>query len=167
MSSILLPLIAVGGIYLAVNTFTRKNKKHPSSSTRTTTTSTDSYDTEKTSSTDTYHYKRKPEKSRNLFSLREGNRKTRKQTDSKKLFVFYSFGEKNKDWEYKNIPDGWKMKRRILSVNSTSYYNNVDVFKGESKYIQQMRDYLEKIFSQLKENRIVKEYKVRGINTPL
>ena len=90
---------------------------------------------------------------RNLFSLslnkskRKDNRKVEKS--DRKLFVFYSFGEKNKDWDYKNLPSTWKMKRRVISVNRTNHYNNVDVFTGEKKYQDKMREYLEKAFRQL------------------
>jgi hypothetical protein len=177
MSAILLPLVAAGGIYLAVDAFTRKNRK---SSKDTSTTTTTKSSTEKDSKPDSSTQKaplkakrkhrslanKKPEE---LFSLIKGHRKTKKnvEKETRKLFVFYSFGEKNKDWDYKSLPSTWKMKRRVLSVNRTTNYNNVDVFTGEKRYQEQMRNYLEKAFSQLKANEIVKEYKIRGINAPV
>jgi len=182
MSAILLPLVAAGGIYLAIDAFSKKTKKrrhHDSSRS-----STRSYRTESSTKTDEDSYtKTAPIKSRrkrrrikersprHLFSLRLNRNKTKSKSNKKeekenrKLFVFYSFGEKNKDWDYKNMPSTWKMKRRVLSVNRTNHYNNVDVFTGEKKYQDKMREYLEKAFRQLKANGIIKEYKIRGINT--
>ena len=166
MSAILLPLVAAGGIYLAIDAFSKKTKKHrhhdsSDSSNRT------EYST-KTDTTDSYT-KTAPIKSRrrrrgmkersprNLFSLRLNGNKSKSKSKRKdnrklektdrKLFVFYSFGEKNKDWDYKNLPSTWKMKRRVLSVNRTNHYNNVDVFTGEKNYQDKMREYLEKAFS--------------------
>ena len=177
MSAILLPLVAAGGIYLAIDAFSKKTKKHRHHE------STRSYRTESsTKSTDSYtktapikskrrSRKMKERSPRHLFSLRLNRSKSKNKSSKKvekenrKLFVFYSFGEKNKDWDYKNMPSTWKMKRRVLSVNRTNHYNNVDVFTGEKKYQDKMREYLEKAFSQLKANGIIKEYKIRGINT--
>jgi hypothetical protein len=183
MSAILLPLIAAGGIYLAINSFSKKTKKHRHHDTSGS--STRSHRTESSTKTDTTdsstksapiesrrRRRRMKERSpRNLFSLRLNRSKSKRKDNRKveksdrKLFVFYSFGEKNKDWDYKNLPSTWKMKRRVLSVNRTNHYNNVDVFIGEKKYQDKMREYLEKAFSQLKANGIIKEYKIRGINT--
>ena len=181
MSAILLPLIAAGGIYLAIDAFSKKTKKHrhhDSSRTRshrtessTKTNTTDSSTKSAPIKSRRRRRRMKEQSPRNLFSLglnkskskRKDNRKVEKE--NRKLFVFYSFGEKNKDWDYKNLPSTWKMKRRVLSVNRTNHYNNVDVFTGEKKYQDKMREYLEKAFRQLKANGIIKEYKIRGINT--
>jgi len=188
MSAILLPLIVAGGVYLAIDAFSNKTRKHHRhSSTRSTRSHRTGYSDSETSNSNTDSYtKSAPLKSRrhrrkrrlsklkdakHLFSLRLGQRKqkTKKQTEkeSRNLFVFYSFGDKNKDWDYKNLPYTWKMKRRVLSANRTSKYNNVDVFSGEKKYQDKMRHYLEDAFSKLKINGIVKDYRIRGINTPL
>ena len=179
MSAILLPLVAAGGIYLAIDAFSKKTKKHlhhdsSYSSTRSyrTESSTKSTDTSTKSAPIKSRRKRRRMKERSprhLFSLRLNRSKSKSskkvEKSDRKLFVFYSFGEKNKDWDYKNMPSTWKMKRRVLSVNRTNHYNNVDVFTGEKKYQDKMREYLEKAFSQLKANGIIKEYKIRGINT--
>jgi hypothetical protein len=184
MSAILLPLIAAGGIYLAIDAFSKKTKKHrhhdsSSSSTRShrtessTTTETDSSTKSAPIKSRRRRRRMKEQSPRHLFSLGLNRNKSKsKRKDNKgveksdrKLFVFYSFGEKNKDWDYKNLPSTWKMKRRVLSVNRTNHYNNVDVFTGEKKYQDKMREYLEKAFRQLKANGIIKEYKIRGINT--
>ena len=184
MSAILLPLVVAGGIYLAIDAFSKKTKKHRHHDSSLTRSSSRSYRTESSTKTDEDSYtKTAPIKSRrkrrrikersprHLFSLRLNRNKTKSKSNKKeekenrKLFVFYSFGEKNKDWDYKNMPSTWKMKRRVLSVNRTNHYNNVDVFTGEKKYQDKMREYLEKAFRQLKANGIIKEYKIRGINT--
>ena len=168
MSALLLPLVAVGGIYLAVDAFTRKNKKSSTSLT----TPLGKTDTQK----NPLHRKKSnfslslfPKKSEDLFSLHDKKVKTRKHVEKKtrKLFVFYSFREKNKDWDYKSLPSTWILKRRVHNVNRTTNFNNVDLFQGDKKYQEEMRHYLEKAFSQLKANGIVKEYKIRGINVPL
>ena len=178
MSAILLPLVAAGGIYLAIDAFSKKTKKHrhhdsSSSSSRSyrTESSTDSSTKSAPIKSRRRRRKMKERSPRHLFSLRLNRSKSKSKSSKKvekenrKLFVFYSFGEKNKDWDYKNMPSTWKMKRRVLSVNRTNHYNNVDVFTGEKKYQDKMREYLEKAFSQLKANGIIKEYKIRGINT--
>lgn len=193
MSAILLPFIAAGGIYLAIDAFSNKTRKyHRSHSTKSTRSnrkkhsdteilSTSSKSMDSTSSSNSYtksaplksrRHRRKRDLSKvrdanHLFSLRIGHKKKNSEKESKNLFVFYSFGERNKDWDYKNLPSTWKMKRRVLSVNRTSKYNNVDVFSGEKKNQDKMRQYLENAFSQLKLNDIVKDYRIRGINTPM
>jgi hypothetical protein len=199
MSAILLPFIAAGGIYLAIDAFSNKTRKHHRThrkdSTKSTrshrtkhsdTTNESSSETKTSSSTTDSNTKSAPLKSirhrrkrrlskvkdgKHLFSLRLGQRKQKSKKQLEKeprnLFVFYSFGERNKDWDYKNLPSTWKMKRRVLSANRTSKYNNVDVFSGEKRYQDQMRHYLENAFSQLKINGIVKDYRIRGINTPM
>ena len=119
-----------------------------------------------------YKKTRKISNIRGLFSLknkskREKREKKKEEKETRNLFVFYSFGDKNKDWDYKNLPLTWKMKRRVLSANRTSNFNNVDVFSGQKKYQDKMRNYLEKAFLQLKANDIVKDYRIRGINSPM
>jgi len=194
MSALLLPFIAAGGIYLAIDAFSNKTKKHRRIHRDHSTKSTRSHRTKdsdldstssKTSTTDSdtksaplksrrhkrKRYLPKVKDAKHLFSLRRGQRKQKSKKQSEKepknLHVFYSLGERNKEWDYKNLPSTWKMKRRVLSANRTSKYHDVDVFSGEKKYQDQMRRYLENAFSQLKLNDIVKDYRIRGINTPM
>ena len=190
MSALLLPFIAAGGIYLAIDAFSNKTRKHHRSHSTKSTRShrkknsvsvsntesssesrtTDSYTKSAPIKSRKHRRKRHLSKSKDakhLFSLRMGYKKKNLEKEPRKLFVFYSFGEKNKDWDYKNLPSTWKMKRRVLSANRTSKYHNVDVFSGEKKNQDKMRQYLENAFSQLKINGIVKDYRIRGINTPM
>jgi hypothetical protein len=179
MSALLLPLVAAGGIYLAVDALTQKNRISSDSKSNSlpTTQSKPGSESEDPIPLSTQaapldqKKKRRSlanQKPENLFALKNVQARTRKHREKKtrKLFVFYSFGEKNKDWDYQSLPSTWKMKRRVLNANRTTNYNNVDLFQGGKVYQGKMSDYLEKAFSQLKATGIVKEYKIRGIDTP-
>jgi hypothetical protein len=176
MSAVLMPLVAAGGIYLAVDAFFRKTRKNKPSTSSLKDSSESGKESEENPNTTTQtapikskkrHRSLANKKPEDLFSLIEGYHQSKdsEKKTTRKLFVFYSFGEKNKDWDYKNLPETWQMKRRVLNVNRSTNYTNVDVFIGERKTLEKMREYLENAFSQLKDNDIVKEYKIRGINT--
>lgn len=160
MSGLILPALAIGGVYILYDGLTKKKHKSHSSSYR----SSSSY----SSSSRTRRHRRKTPKSSasSMEGLRVKHNQTRKRNQEKKeesvrkLYVYYMYGSvKGKKWAYKGLPSDWSLKKKA-DVNKDSKYTKLNVFSGPKKNRDAMKKYLEDAFDYLKKKNIVKYYKI-------
>lgn len=93
-------------------------------------------------------------------------------SEEKTLFVFYSLDPSSKGWEYPRLPKGW----RWVGAGSTSpvptkpkdrlKYEHEEQFNGPEETKQATIKYLDGVFSKLKEEGLVKIYKIRQSYLP-
>lgn len=166
MSGFIVPAIAIGGVYLLYEGFTKKKSKNHSSS------STSSSTSKNRSSSSSHTKKHKKHKKASSVSSIEGlkvkHNQTRKLNRIKKeqsireISVFYTYGSvKGKKWSYNNLPSGWSLKKKI-DAKSGSKYTKVAVFSGPRKNRDSIKKYLNNAFEYLKKKNIVKHYKITG-----
>jgi hypothetical protein len=90
--------------------------------------------------------------------------------DEKTIFVFYTLDPSSKGWEYKKLPKGWWW----VGAGSTSpvgathklKYEREEQFSGPEQTKQATIDYLDGVFAKLKQQGIVKIYKIRQSYLP-
>jgi len=168
MSAVIIPALALGGVYFLYRGMTKKNKdKHNHHS---------SYSSSSSSSSSTRKHRssssnKKDKSKKSIFSslLKLGKNKTKKEKEdrkekkekSKTLYVYYTYGSnKNKKWHYKNLPGGWNLKNKSDITTSKTKYTKLNTFTGPKKNKEAIRRYLEKAFEYLKNKNIVKYYKI-------
>ena len=156
MSQLILPAIALGGVYLIYEGLTKKKKsKHHSDSSSS---SSDSDSSSSSSSSSSFGSKRI--NVRNTTKRRK-SRKTRKEEVTKPLYTFYTIGNvKNKKWTYTDLPSGWSVKKKGDASKYTSRYTQMVVFNGPIKNRDEMKKYAIKVFEYLKRKDIIKNFKI-------
>jgi hypothetical protein len=176
MSAIIIPALAIGGVYLLYSAVSRKNKhknKHVSSSLSSlskykTSSSSSSSKTKKRSSSSDNSNTKKHKKTETTTALSDTSYvKTRKQHSRKhkhesirELAVYYTYGSvKGKTWTYNNLPSGWSLKKKN-DTKSSSRYTKMVVFSGPKSNRDDVKKYLNKAFEFLKKKHIVKHYKI-------
>ena len=157
MNALIVPALAVGGVYLLYSGLTKKKSSNSSSSS--------SSSSKKTSSKPRH---RKQVSSHKVSSVRElhvKHNQTRKKNKEKKdnslrkMNVFYTYGSvKGKKWSYTGLPSGWSLKKKIDV--SKSKYTKGAMFTGPRKTREEMKKYLNRAFEYLKQKNIIKYYKV-------
>ncbi len=97
----------------------------------------------------------------------------KEEKDEGVLFVFYNINENapEKSWTYKKFPKGWwwvgaGSVQPIKGEKIKSVYIQEEQFAGPMNKREDMKDYLEKYFSKLKEKKIVTKYKIRNRYAP-
>ena len=171
MSAIVLPAIALGGVYLIYEGLTKKKHKHrghSSSDSRTDSSSRShkktrkhhSADSSSSSSSKSRSKSRSRSRSKSSYGSHVKN-KTQKNTHKKILTVFYTIGKiKGKRWTYNDMPSGWKVTKKGDADKYTSKYTQMVQFSGSSKHKSEMKKYLTKVFDYLKKRDIVKRFKI-------
>jgi hypothetical protein len=92
--------------------------------------------------------------------------------NEKTLFVFYTLDPSSKGWEYNKLPKGWWW----VGAGSTSpvgtksqpllKYEREEQFSGPAETKHATIEYLDNIFAKLKEQGVVKIYKIRQSYLP-
>jgi hypothetical protein len=180
MSALIVPALAIGGVYLLYSSVSRKNKhknKHVSSSLSSlskskssSSSSSSSSKTKKHSSPDYVKTKkhRKHKKTETTSALSDTSYvKTKKHRSRRhkhetirELAVYYTYGSvKGKTWTYNNLPSGWSLKKKN-DTKSSSRYTKMVVFSGPKSNRDEVNKYLNKAFEYLKKKHIVKHYKI-------
>jgi hypothetical protein len=182
MSGLIMPILAIGGIVILGNYLTKKTKKHKKhahddSSSRSSTGSISSITnkpkrkrsrskTKKNEPNTTSILKVKKSKKKNVDTpsvLKVKKSKKKKGTSNRKVGAFYKLGSKRgQNWRYHKLPTGWVLKRKKDIVNAT--YSKEVEFEGPKSERDNMIKYLEKVFSYLKKEHIVKNYKIQKIS---
>jgi hypothetical protein len=160
MSAIIIPALAIGGVYLLYDSMTKKEKaiyRSDTSSSR----SRSRTRTKPRSST------RKHNKSLSLSSsfkdinIRKNKTIKNKDEKTRTIYVYYTYGSnKNKKWHYKSLPGGWGLKHKTNITKNNIKYTKLNIFTGPKKNRDALRQYLEKAFEYLKKKNIVKYYKI-------
>jgi hypothetical protein len=92
--------------------------------------------------------------------------------NEKTLFVFYTLDYSSKGWEYNKLPKGWWWVGAggTSPVGTASQhklkYEREEQFSGPAETKQDTIQYLDNVFSKLKEQGIVKIYKIRQSYLP-
>ena len=165
MSGLLLPVIAIGGVYVLYDALTKKNKHKGHSSTSSSRRSS-SHSASSHSETNKRHEKSNSDSSSSNEGLRLKHNQTRKRNQKKKeestrkLYVYYTYGlVKGKKWTYNGLPSEWSLAKKS-DVTDKSKYTKLNVFSGPKKNRDAMKKYLENAFEYLKKKNIVKYYKI-------
>jgi len=140
MSALLIPALAIGGVYLLYDSITKKNNhKHKS----------------KSSSSTFSSIRRKISSSSSSSS-----NTTSKDDKIVNLYVYYSYGKnKGKLWKYKNLAPGWSIKSKTDIIdNQSNKYKKLVIFIGKQSTEKEMKNYLELAFEYLSNKKIIKNY---------
>ena len=92
------------------------------------------------------------------------------------LFVFYNLS-KNNYWEYNRMPEDWRWTgegfTRPFSPNKNrkkseknSLFENEEQFNGPIKTINNMKEYLNEFFTNLKNNNKIDDFKISDFYEP-
>ena len=173
MSQLIIPALALGGVYLLYEGMTKK-KKHSSHSSSSSSSSGSSSSRSHSRSKKSRKNKTNKSSSSSSSSLasyskkirvntnktaKHTNKTAKHRTSKKELVVYYTYGSvKGKKWVYKNLPGGWKLKQK-KNINHTKYTKHV-VFMGPKQNRDKMEKYLEEAFKYLKQMNIIKYYKI-------
>lgn len=180
MSQLIIPALALGGVYLLYDGMTKK-KKHSSHSSSSSSRSGSSgsrsshsrskksrknkSSSSSSSSSSPSSYSKKIRLHTNKTAkytnktAKHTNKTAKHRTSKKELVVYYTYGSvKGKKWVYKNLPGGWKLKHK-KNINHTKYTKHV-VFMGPKQNRDKMEKYLEEAFKYLKQMNIIKYYKI-------
>lgn len=151
MSALIVPALAIGGVYLIYEGLTRKKRSSSSSSSsRKHTSSSNS----SSSSSKSRHKISASSKKRN-----ETRKKRKKENTPRQVNVLYSYGSvKGKKWNYTGLPSGWRLKTK-KTVNDSKYSREA-IFQGPRKTQDEMTKYLKRSFEYLKQKNIVKYYEI-------
>ena len=94
----------------------------------------------------------------------------------KVLFVFYTLGSCSGRWDYPNLPEKWRWVgagNTSPSYTSTSTkpskkleYEREEQFQGLQKTQKKTVNYLNKVFHELKKQKVIKKYKIRHSYLP-
>ena len=167
MSSLIIPALAIGGVYILYESMTKKNKNKSSSDTgssrtRSRTSSSNSKSTTRKQKKHKNH--KKPYSQSSSFkdiNIRKNVTKKNKEEKMRTIYVYYTYGSnKNKKWHYKSLPGGWGLKHKTDITKSSIKYSKLNTFTGPKKNRDAIRKYLEKAFEYLKKKNIVKYYKI-------
>ena len=175
MIGLIMPILAIGGIVILGNFLTNKTKKHKHQQ-----------DDSSSSSITTKHKRRKSKKKNhepNTDSILKIKKSKRKHVDTpsvikvnksktkktegtatakRKVSVVYKIGSKRgQNWRYHKLPKGWVLKRK-KDINIDNFSKEV-VFEGPKSERDNMITYLEKVFSFLKKESIVNNYKIQKV----
>jgi hypothetical protein len=173
MSAIIIPALAVGGVYLLYDSMTKKEKKIYRSDTsssrsrnkfRTLSSSSSSNSKSHTRKHKNNKKNKKPSSHSSSFkdiNIRKNITKKNKEEKMRTIYVYYTYGSnKNKKWHYKSLPGGWGLKHKTDITKSSIKYSKLNTFTGPKKNRDALRKYLEKAFEYLKKKNIVKYYKI-------
>jgi len=188
MSAVILPVLALGGVFLIFKCLTKKKhkrhsdsssssgktKKHRSSSSSSdsssddssssSNSSSDSSSDDSSSSSNSSSNSSSSSKTKSSYGRHVKN-KTRKNTNKTELLVFYTIGRvKGKRWSYNSMPSGWKVNKKGDANKYTSKYTQMVQFSGSNKNKGEMKRYIIKVFEYLKKKDIVKRFKITGQN---
>lgn len=90
----------------------------------------------------------------------------------KTIFVFYTL-KNNGKWKYPKLPKGWQWigSGKTAPIKGTIKdnklkYENEEQFCGPLKTHSETKDLLNKIFTKLKKDKIIKIYKIRNSYLP-
>jgi len=156
MSGLILPALAIGGVYLIYDHMTKKNKNGSSSN---------SASRSKSRSIRNSSAKSKKSASLSMDAIKVRKNKTKKNKEEKKrpLYVYYSHGSvKGKKWSYNSLPTGWSVKKKTSVNKKDGKYSKMVSFSGPNKNRESMKKYLTDAFSYLSKKNIVKDYKITG-----
>ena len=156
MSQLIIPALALGGVYLLYEGMTKKRKhsSHSSSS------SSSSSNSKSKRSKDSSSSSSSSPSSRFSKKIRVHKNKTvKKSTSKREITVYYTYGSvKGKKWIYKHLPKGWKLKVK-KNITHTKYTKHV-VFAGPKDTREKMEKYLDDAFKYLKQMNIIRYYKI-------
>ena len=97
-----------------------------------------------------------------LLRVKKSKSKKTESTSKRKVSVFYKIGSKRgQNWRYHKLPKGWVLKGK-KDINIANYSKEVD-FEGPKSERDNMIKYLEKVFSYLKKDNIVSNYKIQKV----
>jgi len=161
MSQLIIPAIALGGVYLIYEGLTKKKKsKHHSSSSSSSSGSSSSSSSGSSSSSSRKHKSPSSSSLHKRIKVKNVTKKKREKP-SKPLYIFYTTGGvKNKSWRYTSLPSGWVVKRKGDTNSYTTKYTKVVVFNGPKKNREEMKKYANKVFEYLKKKNIIKNFKI-------
>jgi len=171
MSGLIMPILAIGGIVILGNYLTKKTKKHrqdDSSSSRSVSSNTRKAKRTKSKKKELNTasiLKVKKSKRKNLDTpsvLKVKKSKKMTSTSKRRVSVFYKLGSKRgQNWRYHKLPAGWALRRKKDVVSSD--YSKEVIFEGPKSERDSMIKYLEKVFSYLKKDNIVNNYKIQKV----
>jgi len=156
MSGIILPALAIGGVYLIYDHFTKKNKKDGSTSKSKSINNSKTRSKSKSNSSSN-------SKSASMKEIKVRRNKTKKRKEEKKrpLYVYYTYGSvKGKKWSYNSLPSGWSVNKKGDVSKNSSKYTKMVTFSGTDKGRDAMKKYLSNAFEYLRKKNIVKNYKI-------
>ena len=158
MSQLIIPALALGGVYLLYEGLTKKKKsKHHSHSSSSSSGSSSSSSSDSDSSSSSSSRSRSHSKRINV----RNTTKKRKEETKKQLFAFYTIGNvRNKKWTYKSLPSGWSVQKKGDANKYTSSYTKMVVFNGPTKNRDDMKKYANKVFEYLKKKGIIRNFKI-------
>jgi hypothetical protein len=154
MSGLILPALAIGGVYLIYDHMTKKNKNGSSSN---------SASKSRSIRNSTPKSKSKKSASLSMDAIKVRRNKTKKNKEEKKrpLYVYYSHGSiKGKKWSYNSLPSGWSVKKKTSVSKKDGKYSKMVSFSGPNKNRESMKKYLTDAFNYLSKKNIVKNYKI-------
>lgn len=189
MSGIIIPALAIGGVYLIYEGMTKKkhkkskrssssssNSRSNSSSSSSPSSSSSSRSRSRSKSDSSYtpassrsasrkvlKTKRRKTKRRKTKSKQTKKRKVEKRKVEKKrpVYVYYTLGKvRGKKWSYNNLPSNWSLVRKADVNKSTIDYTKMAVFSGPNQNRESMKKYLVKAFDFLRKNQVVKKFKI-------
>lgn len=76
----------------------------------------------------------------------------------KVMFVFYTLEIPGRSWNYRFLPEGWKWFGS--SETKRVDFSREEQFQGPEKNKKEMFKYLTEIFEKLKNEKVVKHYKL-------
>ena len=179
MSAIIIPALAIGGVYILYDSMTKKDKDKYRSDTSSSKYKYNSYftrkhkkhhKTSKTKSNNKSYSRPSSSSSSSSSSFKDINiRKniikkniTKKNKENTRIiYAYFTYGSnKNKKWRYKSLPEGWLLKQKTDIMKNDIKYTKLNTFSGPKKNRDALRKYLEKAFEYLKKKNIVKYYKI-------
>lgn len=92
----------------------------------------------------------------------------KRTSDEKVIFVFYTFGDGG-SWTYAKLPAGWWWvgSGSTAPVNGVQYkFKREEQFKGPAKTQDKTMQYLNKVFTKLKEDGVITMFKLRRSYLP-
>lgn len=89
--------------------------------------------------------------------------------NEKTIFVFYTL-KNSGNWNYPDLPEGWRWvgsgSTTAINKQQLKKYQSEEQFNGDIKTQKKTREYLDKVFKKLKNDGIVKIYKIRNSYLP-
>lgn len=174
MSAIIIPALAIGGVYLIYEGMTKK--KHKKSKRRSSSSSSSSPSPSSSSSSSSRSRSRSDSSASSRSSplkLSKTKRRKTKRNQTKKrkvekkrpIYVYYTLGKvRGKKWSYNNLPSNWSFVRKADVNKSTINYTKVAVFSGPNQNRESVKKYLANAFDFLRKNQVVKKYKITSSN---
>jgi hypothetical protein len=164
MSAIIIPALALGGVYLLYDGMTKKEKAKYRADTSSSKYSSSKYRTIKNKHRSSRKHRKKELTESSSFkdiNIRKNKTKKNNEEKTRTIYVYYTYGaNKGKKWHYKSLPGGWGLKHKIDINNNNIKYTKLNIFTGPKKNRDAIRKYLEEAFEYLKKKNIVKYYKI-------